>query len=40
MPPKVKLDQTAKLAESLVRGPPNREKIALALLSDKVRELI
>ena len=29
-----------KFAQSLVRGEPNREKIALTVLADKVRELI
>jgi hypothetical protein len=27
-------------AESLLRGEPNRERIALTVLADKVRELI
>jgi len=40
MPPKVTLGQAAHLAQSLVRGEPNREKIALTILSDKVRELV
>jgi pyruvate dehydrogenase (quinone)/pyruvate oxidase len=40
MPPKVTAKQAAKLAESLVRGEPNRDKIALTVLSDKVREMI
>jgi pyruvate dehydrogenase (quinone) len=40
MPPKIMLDQAAKFAESLARGEPNRAKIALTVLSDKVRELI
>lgn len=40
LPPKVTVDQATKLAESLVRGEPNREKIALTILSDKLRELI
>jgi len=39
-PPKATLDQTKKLAELLMRGEPNREKIALTILSEKVRELI
>ena len=29
-----------KFAESLVRGEPNRSKISLTALSDKVRELV
>ena len=40
MPPKVSLGQAKKFAESLIRGTPNREKISLTVLSDKVRELI
>jgi pyruvate dehydrogenase (quinone) len=40
MPPKVTLSQAAKLARSLARGEPNREKIAMTILEDKVRELI
>jgi pyruvate dehydrogenase (quinone) len=40
MPPKVTMAQAAKLARSLVRGEPNRDKIALTVLEDKVRELI
>ena len=40
MPPKVSADQAAKFAESLIKGQPNRKKIALTVLSDKVRELV
>jgi len=40
MPPKVTLDQAAKFAQSLAKGQPHRGKIALTVLSDKVRELI
>lgn len=40
MPPKIKLSQAKKFAESLARGTPHRGKIALTTLSDKVRELI
>ncbi len=40
MPPKITLDQATKFAQSLVRGEPNRDKIALTVLSDRVRELI
>jgi pyruvate dehydrogenase (quinone) len=39
-PAKVKLDQAMHFAESLARGEPNRKKIALTTLSDKVREVI
>jgi pyruvate dehydrogenase (quinone)/pyruvate oxidase len=40
MPPKTTIAQAAKLAEALVRGTPNRAKIALTIASDTVRELI
>lgn len=39
-PAKVKLEQAMHFAESLARGEPNRKKIALTTLSDKVREVI
>ena len=40
LPPNVTADQALKFAESLVRGEPNRKKIALTALSDKVREMV
>jgi pyruvate dehydrogenase (quinone) len=40
MPPKVTVDQATKFAKALLRGEPNREKIALTVASDKVRELV
>jgi len=40
LPAKVKAEQALHFAESLARGEPNRKKIALTTLSDKVRELI
>jgi len=40
MPPKVSLDQATKFAESLAKGTPHRNKIALTVLADKVRELV
>jgi pyruvate dehydrogenase (quinone)/pyruvate oxidase len=40
MPPKITLEQARKFAESLARGEPNRAKIALTVLRDKVRELL
>ena len=40
LPPKITLDQAAKFARSLLRGEPNREKIALTVLGDRVRELL
>ena len=40
LPPKITLEQATKFAQSLLRGEPNRERIALTVLSDKVRELV
>jgi pyruvate dehydrogenase (quinone) len=40
LPPKISTDQAARFAQSLLRGEPNREKIALTVLGDRVRELI
>ncbi len=40
MPGKITADQALKFAESLIRGEPNRKKIALTASSDKVRELV
>jgi pyruvate dehydrogenase (quinone) len=40
MPPKVTMEQAGKFAQSLIKGQPNRDKIALTVLSDKVRELV
>jgi pyruvate dehydrogenase (quinone)/pyruvate oxidase len=40
MPGKITLDQATKLAQALIRGEPNRERIALTLLGNTVRELI
>jgi pyruvate dehydrogenase (quinone) len=40
MPPKVTAKQAEKFAESLIKGEPNRSKIALTVLADKVRELV
>jgi pyruvate dehydrogenase (quinone) len=40
MPPKITRDQALKFGKSLLRGEPNREKIALTALADKVRELV
>lgn len=40
MPPKIEMRQALHFAESLVRGTPNREKIALTVMFDKVRELV
>jgi pyruvate dehydrogenase (quinone) len=38
MPAKVTLGQTAKFAQPLARGEPNRRRIALTAVSNKVRE--
>ena len=40
LPGKVTAEQAVHFAESLVRGEPNRGKIALTAVSDKVREMI
>jgi pyruvate dehydrogenase (quinone)/pyruvate oxidase len=40
MPPKVELEQAAHFAQALIRGEPNRGKIALTVLADRVRELV
>ena len=40
LPAKVTADQALHFAESLARGEPNRKKIALTALSDKVREMV
>jgi pyruvate dehydrogenase (quinone) len=40
LPPKVTLEQARHFAEALMKGTPNRERIALTVLSDKVRELL
>jgi len=40
MPPKISVEQATKFAESLAKGTPHRNKIALTVLADKVRELV
>ncbi len=40
MPAKITPEQAKHFAESLIKGEPNREKIALTVMADKVRELI
>jgi pyruvate dehydrogenase (quinone)/pyruvate oxidase len=40
LPAKVKAEQALHFAESLARGEPNRKKIALTTLSDRVREMV
>jgi pyruvate dehydrogenase (quinone) len=40
LPAKITLDQAAKFTKSLIKGEPNREKIALTVFGDKIREII
>ncbi len=40
MAPRVTLEQAQKFGEAMARGTPHRGKIALTVLSDKVREII
>jgi pyruvate dehydrogenase (quinone) len=40
MPPKVTAKQVGRFAQSLLKGEPNRDKIALTVLSDTVREQV
>jgi pyruvate dehydrogenase (quinone)/pyruvate oxidase len=40
MPPKITMEQARKFAQSLLRGEPNREAIALTVLRNKIRELV
>src|SRR5437762_5625944 len=40
MPPKVSVRQAEKFAESLLKGEPNRSKIAATVAEDKIRELV
>jgi pyruvate dehydrogenase (quinone) len=40
MPAKIKASQAVKLAEALLRGEPNRAKIAFTNAHDKIRELV
>ena len=40
MPPKVTAKQLGRFAQSLAKGEPNRDKIVLTVLADKVRELV
>jgi thiamine pyrophosphate-dependent acetolactate synthase large subunit-like protein len=39
-PPKIKLEQAVKFGEALLRGEPNRGKLALTVVSDKVRGIV
>jgi len=40
LPPRITPDQALHFAEALIKGEPNREKIALTVVGDKVRELV
>lgn len=40
MPGKIKSEQAFKFAESLIRGEPDRGKIAMTIMEDRVKELI
>ena len=40
MPPKIKAEQALHFAQALAKGQPNRGRIALTALSDRVREMI
>jgi pyruvate dehydrogenase (quinone) len=40
LPAKVTMEQAAMFAKSLIRGQPNRQKIALTVLGDRIRELV
>ena len=39
-PPKIRLNQAVKFGEALLRGEPNRRKLALTIVSDKVRDIV
>jgi pyruvate dehydrogenase (quinone) len=39
-PAKITMEQAANFAKALAKGTPNRKKIALTVLSDRVREMI
>ena len=40
LPGKITVDQARKFAESLARGEPNRERLALTVVGDRIRELV
>ena len=40
MPPKISVEQATQFAKALIKGEPNREKIAWTVLRDKVREMV
>jgi pyruvate dehydrogenase (quinone) len=40
LPPKIDFSQAKKFTKALIKGEPNRKKIALTIASDKVKELV
>jgi pyruvate dehydrogenase (quinone) len=40
MPANITMEQATKFAESLMKGEPNRSKIALTVMEDKIKELV
>jgi pyruvate dehydrogenase (quinone) len=40
LPANISIEQATKFAESLMRGEPNRSKIALTVLEDRIKELV
>jgi pyruvate dehydrogenase (quinone)/pyruvate oxidase len=40
LPGKISVDQATKFATSLLRGEPNRDRIAWTVLGDRVREMV
>jgi pyruvate dehydrogenase (quinone) len=40
LPGKVTVDQAAKFARSLMRGEPDRERLLLTVLGDRVQEIV
>jgi len=40
LPARITMDQAANFAKSLIRGEPNRERIALTVVGGKLREMI
>lgn len=40
MPPSVTVEQASHFAESLAKGEPNRKRIAVTILEDKIKELV
>jgi pyruvate dehydrogenase (quinone)/pyruvate oxidase len=39
MPPKITFEQARKFASSIIKGEPNREKIVMTVIADRVRKL-